>query len=303
MIPQETYQAISRVAAGQPPGIYRWDEADAKSYRSYLVGEQSQVLLVSKAYRSASSRNQAQKKLQANAPSILAEEADGKFYFTVRNSKKKLQAVSPSFADADTRDRAMEAVQAHWQAAPAGAETETAATSSLRYSFRLDFYPDEDSNGLRGRITYPSNDSRLSFRGINGDAITAFIRQHLEKQLPVGQQSSVQKQEVQILPADETTPPTAGHLIQSGYKYRLQMGTSLTPQQVYDAIVTAKSLEDGQQQIIGRHAGNVQEGSVQIRLITDELSPGLYRFTASVRSRQDDQTMAIDEGSQILQVM
>lgn len=308
MIPQETQQAISKVAAGQAAGFHRWNDAQAKSYRTYIVGAQSQVLLITKAYRSANSRNQAQKKLRAQRPDFVTEKIDDQFYYTLRNEKNKLLAAGPPFDEEAERDEAMEALLAFWPKPvepdkPAADTSEVTNTPALRHSFRIDFYPDEDQGGLRGRITYPITESKMSFQGVNAQAIAGFIQKHLDEQMPKIKPSVIQAQSIDIVPTDKSIHNPGGHLLISGRTYRLQIGTSLAKEQPYDAVVTAKSLEDGEQQIIGRHSGVVAQTPLQIRLLTEELPPGLYRFTASVSTRKGKDSSAIEEGSKILQVL
>lgn len=308
MIPQETYQAITQAAAGQAAGFHRWNDTQAKSYRSYVVGRASQVLLISKAYRSANSRNQAQKKLRAQRPGFSSEKTDDQFYYTLRNEKGKLLAAGPAFAEEAERDKALQALLAFWPAPAEAAEpaadiADPAAAHTLRHSFRIDFYPDEDQGGLRGRITYPFTESKMSFSGVNAQAIAGFIQKHLDEQMPAMKQPAIQQQSIDIVPTDASIHNPGGHLLMSGRTYRLQIGTSLAKSQAYDAVVTAKSLEDGEQQIIGRHSGVVTDTPLQVRLLTEELPPGLYRFTASVRTGEGKDSSAIEEGSKILQVL
>ncbi len=280
MDPLQTNARIAQIVASEGPAFVRENNSKVKAYTYYWVDSHQQVSLLSKTYRTAKSRNSAQKQVQEGKYRLEATDEEGLFTYIARSHDGQVAAMGPLFPDVTSRDQRLQELQ---EATSVQATSIDVPEGPDRHSFRIDFYRGSKSSDWQGRISYPLSQQKQSFQQIDLASIEAFIKKHLKK--------SKVSTPVNELPQD-LPPLTIVHEGMSVATTALPTGTTidvemvlekLAKNRVYEAQVIAKSLENGEQTLVGRQKGKLAtEPSLRMKVMTEGLSSGLYRLEAEV---------------------
>ena len=281
MDPLKANATITQLAATDGPGFFRENNSKEKEYFFYWVDPDRKVSLLSKTYKTAKGRNRAQKQIEDGAYTLETLEAAGLYGYAIQTKDGTTLALGPLFPDPETRDQRLAivadiatATNAPPLAVPEGPD---------RHSFRLDFYRSGRKGQWKGKISYPLSQEKQTFDGIDLKSIEDFIELHLAKSRKMVQE---------IIAMDEIPPLSILHRGQTVTFASLPAGSlidveiglgELSKNKVYEAQVLAKSLESGEQTLVGRQKGDLAAGqALRMQVITQGLNAGLYRLEAAV---------------------
>ena len=280
MDPLQTNAQIAQITATEGPAFVRENNSSEKAYTYHWINSKNEVGLLSKTYRTAKSRNNAQKQVQEGKYSIEAMSVEGLFTYAAHSHDGQVAAMGPLFADEETRDLQLQELQSATGASPANIAV---AEGPDRHSFRIDFYRGSKGSNWQGRISYPLSQEKKSFQQIDMKAIEAFIQKHLKKSR-TSAPSDLSPQNVPPLTIVHQGAAMTTAALPTGTTIDVELALEkLAKNKVYEAQVVAKSLENGEQTLVSRQKGKLAvESSLRMKVITEGLPSGLYRLEAEV---------------------
>lgn len=180
-----------------------------------------------------------------------------------------------------------------------------------RHSFRLTMYP----KSLSGKIVHVFTGDEQSFKGVNGEAITSFIKSHLPKEavatkevpkpksvkLPL--QSIQLEEEIKNITIKKGLDPirySIENTLPYNVEFKVESAACKTDETVsFHAKITAKSLKSNHQIIVGELCKELEkDGNISVPVLFNTLDPGIYRLLTSV-TLNEAQTL---NGSRLIQV-
>ncbi len=282
-------QRIKDLTPAEGYGIQRYNNSKAKEYRYYWVNKDQSIGLLSKAYKSATSRNKAITMVADGKYHLIPIEGADQFYYKLINQNKLIMAMGPIFASAETRDKAMEQLRSLLAPKSNNEVVTKNQESQDRHSFRIQLYRGSSEEAWQGRITHPLSEKRQSFHGINLEEMGSFMKKIIKEE-PKPTNSDV----IPTLPEVPTLS-----LMHDGKQLQassVNIGTALD---VYFDLkqfpdlpdnqlqIIAKSLDSGQQTVIGASQDVVvDDTALSLSIQTTDLDAGFYRFSANLISNK-----------------
>ena len=177
MDPLKINVAISQIKGDQGPGYFRENDSEKKEYHFYWVSPKQEIGLLSKTYKTAKSRNHAQKQVEEGSLPAEPFEADGLFGYAIRTKNGSAIAMGPLFPNAEMRDALMKQIRSAPASPPSAvcrwsrkdltgivsASTSIAAVSDGQW---------------QGKVSYPLSQDKRSFKGMDMDTIKEFVELH-----------------------------------------------------------------------------------------------------------------------------
>jgi len=328
---------VAAIGAVSGSGFFLHQDRPAKKYFFYWANSQKQVLLVSKIYQTVKSCKQAMAQAQQGRYTLQPTQDKKHWGLEMVNTNGQVIAISLPFDQASERDQALAELQQSIQrmaaptkkpAAPKASAPQASAPStgtpkasaptsaptsapkllptvgspdsggSDRHSFRLVYYRSGEQKSWQGVLTHSLSGEKIVLKGTETSEIRPFVAQFL----------SGKKDQ---LPKGNLPPPTDGlevewQNVSETQRIGAPVGIKvMTKKPLYNKRVEAslfsKSLIDGRKTLIGRSQGYVApEQALQLKAITNDLNPGMYRLTVTIDDAEQHVPDHLLEDSRLL---
>lgn len=184
-----------------------------------------------------------------------------------------------------------------------------------RFRFTLTYYPDSEVWNLKNNF---SDDKPITLKELDGHTITEYIQSQMPEKVAVAKHKGKTAQKSSDLPLQsnmiralmlKTTDGKIKNRLVSKNKFS-EVVMDLAVNKLkgkkairYDAKVFAESIRDRKKMLIGELIDRIpKEGQIKIPVISEFLKKGIYRLTAELSLRDDNNQLDASGSSQIIMI-
>jgi len=323
MAPPKDRYHMERVSTGGKSEFETFKSETDHLHYFHFNDENGQALLYSQGYKDPRSRNGGIASVEKNAQRVERSKDGDCHYFIIRAGNKLEIARSRDFANAKEMDAAIDRMQRSLlvgvaigttsapttEQAPVVPKPET-AHQPARYRFSLEWQHRGQDEPLLGVIEYPVTGEKVTFKGIDTEAIGRFVARFATPP-PAPKQ---QRPPVAMLPPETkklTITTKEGlyveeNLFQSDAELEVRMNLTeagAAGEATFMGKVYAKSLDSGDNILLTQRQGFVADtGEIFMPVLLNKLIPGTYRLLTDVDLHAGDGIKRV-AGSRLMHIV